>query len=84
VPERVITVTAPEGLHARPAAELVRLASAHPGTVTVHADGRDPVDAAGILGVMTLGVDAGDTITVRVEGEGASALLERIAALLAP
>ncbi|MCR8526277.1 HPr family phosphocarrier protein, partial [Escherichia coli] len=61
-----------------------RLAHAHEGAVTVIAEGRDPVDAASILGVMTLGVDAGDTILVRVDGPDAAALLARITALLDP
>ena len=82
--EMTITVTVAEGLHARPAAELVRLAHAHPGDVTVFAKGREPIDAASVLSVMTLGVFAGDTIVVRAEGEGSPALLDRVAALLNP
>lgn len=84
MPEKTITVTVSEGLHARPAAELVRLAHAHPGEVTVIAEGREPIDAASVLSVMTLGVFAGDTIVVRAEGEGSPALLDRVAALLNP
>jgi phosphocarrier protein HPr len=84
VAERVITVSVPEGLHARPAAELVRLAHEHPGPVEVRAHGREPVDAASILGVMTLGVDPGESVVVAVQGPGADARLDRIAALLDP
>ncbi|MDX2376989.1 HPr family phosphocarrier protein [Microbacterium sp. LRZ72] len=83
MPERRITVTTPEGLHARPAAELVRLARAHGAPVRVGVDGGEPVDAAGILGLMTLGVERGDTVIVTVDGAGAEVLLARIEALLA-
>ncbi|MFI8594493.1 HPr family phosphocarrier protein [Microbacterium sp. NPDC078428] len=82
--ERTVIVTAAEGLHARPAAEFVRLAHAHPGAVVVRAPGREPVDGASILGVMTLGVDRGESIVVSVEGADAEALLDRLEALLDP
>lgn len=82
--ERVITVAATAGLHARPAAEFVRLASAHPGAVEVRAEGRPPVDGASILGLMTLDVDRGETIVVAVDGPEAEALLDRLEAILDP
>lgn len=82
--ERVITVAAEAGLHARPAAEFVRLASAHGGAVEVRAAGRAPVDGASILGIMMLDVDRGESIVVSVAGAGAEDLLDRLEALLNP
>lgn len=82
--ERVITVAAAAGLHARPAAEFVRLASAHEGTVEVRAAGRPPVDGASILGLMTLDVDRGESIVVSVVGPGGEELLDRLEAVLDP
>lgn len=82
--EKRVVVTAAEGLHARPAAELVRLARAHPGSVTVRAEGRGPVDAASVLAVMTLGVSSGDEVVVDADGPEAAALLEQINDLLDP
>ncbi|WP_396642810.1 HPr family phosphocarrier protein [Microbacterium sp.] len=82
--ERVITVAAAAGLHARPAAEFVRLASAHPGTVEVRAAGRAPVDGASVLGLMTLDVHRGESIVVAVDGPDAEALLDRLEAILDP
>ncbi len=84
VVERVITVTAAAGLHARPAAEFVRLASAHAGAVEVRAAGRAPIDGASILGIMTLDVDRGESIVVSVAGPGGEALLDRLEAVLDP
>lgn len=82
--ERVITVSAGAGLHARPAAEFVRLASAHAGVVEVRATGRAPVDGASIMGLMTLDVDRGESIVVSVAGPGAEALLDQLEAVLDP
>ncbi len=82
--ERVITVAAADGLHARPAAEFVRLATAHAGAVEVRAAGRAPVDGSSILGLMTLDVDRGESIVVSVAGPGAEALLDRLEAVLGP
>ena len=82
--ERVITVTAAAGLHARPAAEFVRLAGAYAGAVEVRAEGRAPIDGASILGLMTLGVDRGESIVVAVDGIGGEALLDRLEAVLDP
>lgn len=82
--ERVITVTAAAGLHARPAAEFVRVASAYVGAVEVRASGRNPIDGASILGLMTLGVDRGESIVVAVDGHDADALLDRLEAILDP
>jgi phosphocarrier protein len=82
--ERVITVAAAAGLHARPAAEFVRVASAYAGVVEVRASGREPIDGASILGIMTLGVDRGESIVVAVEGHDPEALLDRLEAILDP
>lgn len=82
--ERVITVAAAAGLHARPAADFVRLASDHAGAVEVRAEGREPVDGASILGIMTLDVARGESIVVSVSGPGGEALLDSLEAILNP
>jgi phosphocarrier protein len=84
VVERLITVTAPAGLHARPAAEFVRLASEYAGRVRVRAADRGPIDGASILGIMTLGVERGESIVVSVDGPDAEAVLDRLALILDP
>jgi phosphocarrier protein len=67
-----------EGLHARPAALFVKLASEQPAEVTVRKDGEDPVDANSILGIMTLGAAAGDELVLSAEGDGAEASLDAL------
>ena len=56
------------GIHARPAGELVKAASAYPCKVTISKDGKE-VDAKRILGVMGLGVKKGEEVTITAEGE---------------
>lgn len=68
--ERTVTVAILEGLHARPAAMFVQEAGKQPVPVTISRGEDEPVDAASILGVMTLGAAAGETVTLRTEGDG--------------
>lgn len=80
---RNVVVNAPGGLHARPAAELARLAAQLPGGVRIGLGAHDPVDAASVLSVMNLGVAQGDEVTLEAAGTDAEATLARIADLLA-
>lgn len=79
---RTVTVGWKEGLHARPAAQF-RFAVVDAGIpVTIATDGKDPVDAASMLAVMTLGVECGQQVTVAAEGEQADLVLDKLAQLL--
>ena len=80
MPERTTVVASRIGLHARPAS-LVSLAAAGTGVpMTLTAHGRS-VDAASILGILSLDVNHGDEVTVRADDPAAVdtliALLER-------
>ncbi|WP_402463038.1 HPr family phosphocarrier protein [Isoptericola aurantiacus] len=66
--ERHTVVAIPEGLHARTAARFARLAADQPVAVRISREGADPVDAASILAVMTLGADAGTPVTLHAGG----------------
>ncbi|NNU27433.1 HPr family phosphocarrier protein [Isoptericola sediminis] len=68
--ERHTVVAIREGLHARPAALFTRLAASQPVPVRIAREGGDPVDAASILAVMTLGADAGTSVTLSVDAGG--------------
>lgn len=83
MPERSVTVAAAIGLHARPAATFSHAAAATGVSVTITAPNGRTVQAASILGVLSLGVDHGQTVTLAAEGEGAEAALDTLAALLA-
>ncbi|MPZ28002.1 MAG: HPr family phosphocarrier protein [Micromonosporaceae bacterium] len=84
MPERRVTVAAPEGLHARPAAQFVKAVADSGAAVTIgRPAGGDPVDARSILAVLTLDVRQGEEVVLRADGTGAVAALERLAGLLA-
>ena len=56
------------GLEARPVAVLVQVASQHESTVYIESDGKK-VNAKSIMGMMTLGLDSGEEITVIADGK---------------
>ncbi len=71
--ERSVVVAIAEGLHARPAALFVAEAGKQPVPVQVRKGDAAPVQAASILGVMTLGAAAGETVVLSTESDGADA-----------
>ncbi|MER6612102.1 HPr family phosphocarrier protein [Streptomyces xantholiticus] len=80
--QRVVSIGSRSGLHARPAATFVQAASQAPLPVTIAVNGKPPVAADSMLGVMTLGAGYGDQVTLTAEGEQAEAVLEELATLL--
>lgn len=83
MPERTVVITSAIGLHARPASLFSRAAADAGVAVTLtNKDGRS-VLAASILGVLSLGIDHGESVTIAAEGAGADAALDALATLLA-
>jgi phosphocarrier protein HPr len=82
VPERTVVVASSHGLHARPAA-LFSQAAAKAGVPVKLTKGARTVNAASILGVISLGIDHGDEVVVSVDGEGADGVLDELSGLLA-
>ncbi len=75
-----LTVLNKLGIHARPAAQFVRVASRFQADVTVEKDD-ESVDGKSIMGLMMLAVGCGADITVTVDGpdeEAALAALEEL------
>ena len=62
------TIKDAQGIHARPAAVLVKEAGRFKSDITIEKDGKK-ADAKRIFAVMGLGVKSGETITVNIEGE---------------
>ncbi len=77
--ERAVVLGNKHGLHARPAAELVKLASRFVSDVKLTKDDLT-IDGKSIMGVMMLAAECGSTITLTVEGrdeeEAAASLIE--------
>jgi phosphocarrier protein HPr len=61
-------ILAPEGIHARPAAALVKLARGFKAAVYL-IKGDKTVRLNSLLNLLSMGTKGGDTITVRIEGE---------------
>ncbi len=70
-------ITDNEGIHARPAGMLVKLATTFTSKITIGKDGKD-VDLKRILSVMSLGCKKGHTITITASGEDEDAAIEAI------
>lgn len=70
-------ITASEGLHARPAAELVKVASKFQADTTLVFEGKN-VNLKSILGVMSLGVPSGSDITLNVDGSDEDLAIQKI------
>jgi PTS hybrid protein len=75
--EREVLVRNPEGLHARPAAEFVKLANTFPAKVTVNGK-----DAKSLLGIMSLGLTAGSTARIATDAPDGRAAVDALADLV--
>ena len=81
MPERTVQIVNRNGLHARPAAEIVKLAAKFKSEITIVKDDLD-VNGKSIMGVMMLAAEHGSTITFRAEGPDADQALDALAALV--
>ncbi|HEV8449304.1 MAG TPA: HPr family phosphocarrier protein [Gemmatimonadaceae bacterium] len=81
MPERTVQIVNRNGLHARPAAEIVKLASKFQAEITIVKDDLD-VNGKSIMGVMMLAAEHGSSITLRAEGPDAAQALDALATLV--
>jgi phosphocarrier protein HPr len=79
---RDVQIVNPLGLHARPAAQLVKLASKYTSEVTISRDGM-PINAKSIMGVMMLAAEQGATVSISAVGADAEDAVNALAALVA-
>jgi phosphocarrier protein len=79
---RRITIVNRRGLHARAAAQFVKLAGEFDADITVAKDGPE-VSGLSIMGLMMLAAAPGTSIEVRAQGGQAEAAIEAIASLIA-
>jgi phosphocarrier protein HPr len=79
---RDVQIVNPLGLHARPAAQLVKLASKYTSDVTISRDGM-PINAKSIMGVMMLAAEQGATVSISAVGADAEDAVNALAALVA-
>ena len=78
--EKEIAIVNRLGLHARPAAMFVRIASRHRSEVWVSKEGEE-VNGKSIMGLMMLAAGPGSTLTVHAHGHDASQALAELESL---
>lgn len=74
---KTITINIPTGLEARPVALLVQVASQYESNVFVECEEKK-VNAKSIMGMMTLGLAAGEDVTVVTDGTDEVEAMENI------
>ena len=79
--ERLATIVNQEGLHARPAARIVRLASTFEADIELGKDGLE-VNGKSIMGVMMLAAECGSSIIIRATGPDAEQAVQALAELV--
>ncbi len=79
--EKEMTIINRLGLHARPAAMFVRVASRHRCEVWVAKEGEE-INGKSIMGLMMLAAGQGSKLRVRAEGPDASHALQEIEQLI--
>lgn len=72
-----ITIKIPTGLEARPVALLVQVASRYESSVFVECEDKK-VNAKSIMGMMSLGIAAGEEVTVIANGPDEEEAIENI------
>ncbi len=80
--ERTVTIVNKNGVHARPAAEIVKTAGKFASEITISRDDLE-VNGKSIMGVMMLAAECGSTITLRATGPDEADALDAIADLVA-
>lgn len=80
--ERTVQIGSTHGLHARPAKLFTKAAAAAGAPVTLQKGDGKPVNAASILGVISLGINHGDSVTLATDADNADSLLDGLAELL--
>jgi len=81
VTEQTVTIANTLGLHARPAAQFVRLASSFGAEIEVAKDDM-AVNGKSIMGVMMLAAEAGSTLRIRATGPDEEDAVRALAALV--
>ncbi len=79
--ERTVQIQNRYGLHARPAAEFVKLASRFRSELWVKKDDLE-VNGKSIMGVMMLAAEYGSEITIRAVGDDAPEALSELCGLV--
>ena len=75
--EKKMKISIPNGLEARPVALLVQVASQYESSIYVNCEDKK-VNAKSIMGMMSLGLVAGDEVVVSANGKDEEVAMENI------
>lgn len=79
--ERLVQVQNAHGIHARPAAEIVKVAARFRSAITLVRDDLE-VNGKSIMGVMMMAAECGATIVIRAVGDDEEGAAEALMALI--
>ena len=79
--EKEVTIVNRLGLHARPAAMFVRIASRHRAEIWVSKEGEE-VNGKSIMGLMMLAAGQGSKLRIRCDGPDADKAMEELQELI--
>ena len=83
MPDRTLTILDPSGLHARPAARFVQVASRFASRIVIRYSGRE-ADAKSLIALLGLTIRPDSQITLAADGPDADAALTALTEELAP
>jgi len=75
--EKNLVIRNKQGLHARPAALFVQIASKFESDITVRKD-QEEVNGKSIMGLMTLAAEKGSVIHIRIQGPDAKEAMREL------
>ena len=70
-----------QGLHARPAARFVQIASKYNANVTLQ-KGEERVNGKSIMGILTLGIEQNSKVVLEADGDDAEEVVAELTQLL--
>ncbi|MBR3879486.1 MAG: HPr family phosphocarrier protein [Clostridia bacterium] len=76
-----IMITNSSGLHARPATFFIQKANFYKSTILIEKDNRK-VNAKSLLGVLSLGIAKGMTVTLSADGQDEDAAIDGLVSLI--
>ena len=79
--ERRVEIVNRAGMHARPAAELVKLAGSFSADIRIEKDGVE-VNGKSIMGVLMLAAEMGSELRIVARGEDAAEAVDALSALV--
>ncbi|MBQ8848914.1 MAG: HPr family phosphocarrier protein [Clostridia bacterium] len=79
--QREVTITNNIGLHARPATFFIQKANSFKSSIWIEKDDRK-VNAKSLLGVLSMGIAKGMTVTLLADGQDENTAIDELVALV--